>query len=86
MQTRDDSFGEAEDVLFDTESWAIRFLVIATRKWWFGPHTLVSPRRIDAVDWTAHAIRVAMSGAEIHAVRRTDPEFQKALRQYYATY
>jgi hypothetical protein len=84
MRDSDDVIGRAEDLLFDAESWAIRFVVVATRQWWLGPHALVSPERIDAVNWREHALRVGKSGAEIQHQRRTDPDCQKALRQYYA--
>lgn len=34
IQALDDEIGHVEDFVIDDETWAIRYLVVATRNWW----------------------------------------------------
>jgi len=34
MQTEDGEIGHVKDVLVDDKTWAIRYLVVDTEKWW----------------------------------------------------
>jgi uncharacterized protein YrrD len=90
IQAVDESIGHAEDVLFDTDSWAILFVVVDTRDWWPGKRVLVSPEWIEEVDWPGHSIKVAVTREQI----RLSPEYDQdqaitaehlqAVRRYYA--
>lgn len=51
IQALDDEIGHVEDFVIDDETWAIRYLVVATRNWWPGKKVLVSPQWIDRVSW-----------------------------------
>jgi uncharacterized protein YrrD len=69
----DGSFGEVDNFLFDDESWAIRFLVVDTRKWLPGKHVRIAPEHIDHVSWEDHEVDVKMTRAEIENSPEYDP-------------
>lgn len=50
IQARDETFGHLEDLLFDTETWAVRYLLVDTRNWWPGPPVLVGSNWVDHID------------------------------------
>jgi hypothetical protein len=47
----DGDIGKIEDFVIDDETWAIRYLIVATTHWWLGKKVLVSPRWIQNVSW-----------------------------------
>ena len=51
IQGIDGEIGHVEDFLIDDETWAIRYLIVATRNWWPGKKVLVSPKWIQRVSW-----------------------------------
>lgn len=53
MQTEDGEIGHVKDVLVDDKTWAIRYLVVDTEKWWGGKTVLVSPEWLTRVTWDA---------------------------------
>ena len=50
ISARDETFGHLEDLLFDAETWDIRYLLIDTRNWWPGPPVLVGSSWVDYID------------------------------------
>jgi hypothetical protein len=72
-----------EDVLLDSESWAIRYLVVDTRNWWFGRKVLVSPAWADEIRWADRSVRVSVKRDQV----RRAPEWHPAAlvnREYEA--
>lgn len=67
--------GSVEDFVFDDETWAIRFLIVDTRKWSRGRHVLIPPEWIDSVNWLEHEVYVKVARAAVE----TSPEFDPAL-------
>jgi uncharacterized protein YrrD len=67
----DGSIGEVDDFVFDDESWAIRSMVVDTRKWLPGKHVVLSPAKIDHVSWEDREVYVKMTRDEI----RNSPEY-----------
>lgn len=65
IRTTDDSIGHVEDFLFDDRDWAIRLMLVDTRNWWPGKHVLVSPQRIERVDWANRQVVVKVTRAEL---------------------
>ena len=51
VRAEDGEIGHVKDVLVDDKSWAIRYLVIDTEKWWAGKKVLVSPAWLTRVTW-----------------------------------
>jgi uncharacterized protein YrrD len=66
----DGDIGQVTDFLVDDESWAIRYLVVDTGHWWSGQRVLVSPRWVNAVDWSGSTVTVSVTQ---RAVRDAPP-------------
>lgn len=71
IESADGAIGEVDDFLFDDASWALRFLVIDTRKWLPGRQVLLSTEWIEEVSWERRFVRVAMTREEV----RTSPDY-----------
>lgn len=69
----DGSIGEVDDFVFDDESWAIRSVVVDTRKWLPGKHVLVAPASIDHVSWEDREVYVTMTRQAIKDSPAYDP-------------
>ena len=61
IRARDGDLGHLEDVLFDDVSWAVRYLVVDTRNWWFGKHVLVAPEWISDIAWGDRSVSVSVT-------------------------
>jgi uncharacterized protein YrrD len=58
IQATDGSVGHVEDFMFDSDDWSIQLMVVDTRNWLPGKHVLISPQRIDRVDWASSKVFV----------------------------
>jgi len=58
IMATDGPIGSVENFVFDDKSWAIRYLVIDTRKWLPGKHVLLSPDSVGRVSWSDHEVFV----------------------------
>jgi uncharacterized protein YrrD len=67
LSAPDGEIGHVDDFIIDDESWAIRYLVIATKNWWSGKKVLVSPKWIDNVSWEEKEVSVGLSRETIKA-------------------
>jgi hypothetical protein len=74
IQATDGELGHVEDFVVDDETWAIRYLVVATRNWWPGKRVLISPQWIDRVSWSESKVFVSLSRETI----RQSPEYSEA--------
>lgn len=61
IQALDGELGHVEDFIIDDDTWAIRYLVVATRNWWPGKKVLVSPKWIKSVSWNQSKVFVNLS-------------------------
>jgi len=83
IQALNDHFGHVEDFVLDEQAWAIRYLVIDTRKWWQGKKALLSPEWISWVSWPEAKVYVDL---DRDTVQRA-PEYKPAAeitREYEA--
>lgn len=71
---KDGLIGHVEDFLIDDESWAIRYLVVATRNWLPGKKVLISPEWIQSVSWDDSNVTINLSREQI----KDSPEFTEA--------
>ena len=71
IQADDGEVGHVEDFVIDDETWAIRYLVVATRNWWPGKKVLVSPQWIERVSWSESKVFVNLSREAI----KQSPEY-----------
>src|SRR6185312_3927406 len=69
----DGSIGEVDDFVFDDESFAIRFLVVDTRKWLPGRHVTIPPTAIDRVSWENREVDVQMTRDAVKNSPEYDP-------------
>lgn len=74
IQVADGEIGHVEDFLIDDATWAIRYLLVATRNWWPGKKVLVSPLWIERVSWSESKVFVNLS---LDAIRQS-PEYTEA--------
>jgi len=71
IQAADGEIGHVEDFVIDDETWAIRYLVVATRNWWPGKKVLISPQWIERVSWTESKVFINLTREAI----KQSPEF-----------
>lgn len=70
----DGELGHVEDFVVDDESWAIRYLVVATRNWWPGKKVIIAPQWINSVNWRDTKVHVNLTREAI----KGSPEFSEA--------
>ena len=61
--------------MFDDDNWALRSVVVDTRRWLPGKHVVLSPAQIDHVSWEDREVYVKIpamrSGTVLNTIRRT---------------
>lgn len=57
----DGEIGHVDDFIIDDETWAIRYLVVATKNWWPGKKVLISPQWIEKVSWEDKQVAIGLS-------------------------
>ena len=89
ISASDGEIGHVEGYLVDTDTWAIRYLVVATSNWLLGHRVLVSPLWIERISWiesyvvvdlTREAVRNAPRYAAGVPLERAD---EAAMYRYY---
>jgi uncharacterized protein YrrD len=89
LQATNDSIGHVEDLLFDPESWAIRYLVVDTRNWLPGRHLVIPPQWIKDVDWSERVVNVDVTremvqqAPEYHSTLEFSRTHETDLYQHY---
>jgi uncharacterized protein YrrD len=61
----DGDIGEVNDVYFDDEHWAIRYMVVETGRWLNGRKVLVSPISVRDVIWDDRIVNVNLSRQQV---------------------
>jgi uncharacterized protein YrrD len=85
IHATDGIVGEVEDLYFDDEDWAIRYLVVDTGHWLSGRKVLISPVAIGHVDWIAQQLAVSITKARVE--HSPDIDTRKPVsRQHEAAY
>jgi hypothetical protein len=57
----DGEIGHVDAFLVDDETWAIRYVEVATRDWWPGKKVLISPAWIERVSWLESEVQVGLT-------------------------
>jgi hypothetical protein len=89
IEASDGAVGHVNDFIIDSETWALRYLVVGTLNWWPGRQVLVSPRWIESVNWPDRKVYVNLSRDAIkHSTEYTDEslltrEYEFDLHQHY---
>lgn len=61
----DGDVGKVNDLYFDDDAWAIRYLVVDTGTWLSSRKVLISPISIQKPDWTAHRLAAAITRDQV---------------------
>lgn len=86
----DGDIGHVQDILFDDESWAIRYLIVDTRNWLpGGKKTVISIQWIESISWLESSVQVRLTRDQIknspeydeHA--RIERDYEDRLHQHY---
>jgi hypothetical protein len=73
VQGSDGAIGHVADFIVDDEIWAIRYLVVDTRNWWFGKKVLIAPHWATSIRWADRQVNVDLSR---QAIKRS-PEWDE---------
>ena len=60
IEAMDGEIGHVAGFLMDDETWAIRYIEVATRNWWPGKKVLFSPAWIQKVSWVNSEVNVGL--------------------------
>lgn len=75
IEATDGDIGHADDFIADDETWAIRYLIVATRKWLPGRKVLISPQwLVGPISWSSKRVKIIMTRESI----RNSPEYNPA--------
>jgi PRC-barrel domain len=85
IRATDGVIGEVEDMYFDDEGWALRYLVVNTGGWLSGRKVLISPLAIGHPDWLGQVLPVSLTKAQVE--KSPDIDTRKPVsRQHEAEY
>jgi hypothetical protein len=65
IRAADGELGTVDQLYFDDETWAIRYLTVDTGGWLGGRHVLISPMSIAPTDWPARRLDVALTKKQV---------------------
>ncbi|WP_428486301.1 PRC-barrel domain-containing protein [Rhodopila sp.] len=89
VHATDGDIGHIQDILVDSASWGIRYLIVDTSNWWFGQHVLVSPYAVKGVDWPDRHVRLAIARGRVKSsppwnpAQVIDNEYERRLHNHY---
>jgi uncharacterized protein YrrD len=75
VMATDGPAGNIEDFVIDDSNWAIRHVVVATRKWLHRQHVLLPTETIVGVSWSEHEVYVNVTRGAVEQ----SPEYDLAL-------
>jgi hypothetical protein len=61
IRATDDDIGHVSGLLFDEETWAVRYMIVDTNSWWPGHQVLVAPRWIREIRWADESVAVTLT-------------------------
>jgi hypothetical protein len=89
ISTNDGDLGIVDDFLVDDETWAIRYMIIDTRKGSDGKKILIAPEWIDWISWKQKRVSVSLDKGKIEACPLFDQaipvqrEYEQLLYDHY---
>jgi hypothetical protein len=89
IEASDGEIGHLDGFILDDETWAIRYIEVATRNWWPGKKVLVSPAWIEQVSWADSKVCVGLSretiknGPEYIESENITREYENQLYSHY---
>lgn len=85
----DGEVGSIADLIVDTDTWRLRYLVVDTRKWLPGGKVLLATEWVEKVRWKDKAVHVGISEEAIRSCPAYDPaqpinrKYEEQLYDYY---
>ena len=86
----DGEIGAIDELLFDDESWTVRYLIVNTGSWLLGRRVLLSPHSFGALDWEGQMLNVSLTRAEVEnspgveTDRPVSRQWETGYHDYYA--
>lgn len=85
IRATDGVIGAVDDLYFDDEDWAVRYLIVDTGSWLAGRRVLISPLAIGHPNWSGRELPVALTKEQVQY--SPDIDTQKPVsRQHEASY
>ncbi len=81
IDAKDGEIGHVTRFIVDDETWAIRYLEVATQNWWPGKKVLLSPSWVESVSWEKSKVFVAVTREAIKTCAEYD-DSQPITREY----
>jgi hypothetical protein len=85
IRATDGDLGTVDQLYFDDETWAIRYLTVDTGGWLGGRQVLISPISVVQTKWTARRLDVALTKKQVENSPGIDTH-QPVSRQHEAAY
>jgi hypothetical protein len=89
VEAENGSVGSVEDLYFDDERLAIRFLVVGSRRFFLAKRVLLSPIAFSGLDWSAHKVHARLTAGQIRrspGIDRKLPVSRQKERQVHDHY
>jgi len=89
IHASDGEIGHVEDFLIEDGDWGIHYLVVDTKNWWPGKKVLIAPGLVEAIDWNARSVTLAVSRKKVKASppydhsTTVDPIYENHFNNYY---
>ena len=61
IEATDGEIGHVQGLLVDEDTWAVRYMVVATSSWWLGHQVLIAPQWIQDVRWADEVVAVKLT-------------------------
>ncbi len=85
IRATDGEIGTVDELYFDDQLWAVRYLTVATGNWLNGRNVLISPHSILETDWKAGRIDVSLTRKQVEQAPDIDTHLPVS-RQHEADY
>jgi PRC-barrel domain len=85
IRATDGELGTVDQLYFDDETWAIRYLTVETGGWLAGRQVLISPISIIHADWQTKRVSVALTKKQVENSPDVDTQ-QPVSRQHEAAF
>jgi hypothetical protein len=86
LEATDVAFGHVEGMLVDTNTWAIRYLIVNTSNWWVGHLALIAPQWIKEVSWVTSKFYVDLTQQQVKDAPIFEPDMPLTREQEHEIY
>ena len=89
IHAADGDIGHVENLLIDSATWGIRYLIVATSNWWIGQHVLISPAAVRDIDWSERHVKLNVTRDQVQTsppwdpIKLMDQDTMKQLHNHY---